>query len=38
MSELTEEQRALKENAERFLEREAVPFIAQAERGGEFPW
>jgi|CXWL01.1.fsa_nt_gi alkylation response protein AidB-like acyl-CoA dehydrogenase len=38
MSQLTDEQQMLKENAERFLEREAVPFIAKAEKGGEFPW
>jgi len=38
MSQLTNEQQMLKENAERFLEREATPFIAQAEKGGEFPW
>lgn len=38
MSQLTEEQAMLKEHAERFLEREAVPLIAACERGGEFPW
>src|SRR5688572_20844774 len=38
MSQLSDEQQMLKENAERFLEREATPFIAAVEKGGEFPW
>ena len=38
MSALSEEQQMLKENAERFLEREAAPHIERCERGGEFPW
>jgi alkylation response protein AidB-like acyl-CoA dehydrogenase len=38
MGGLTPEQQMLKENAERFLAREAAPYVAAVEKGGEFPW
>jgi alkylation response protein AidB-like acyl-CoA dehydrogenase len=38
VSELTQEQSLLMDNAMRFLEREASPHIARCEKEGEFPW